>query len=92
MVAVLVDADERVRVERCYRPESNVFELTFSTDGGVARVTESLNSNSAGRLPWGELARRIEGLSGSVEFRIDVRIEHGSTKPHRGASRVRTAT
>ena len=62
------------RVERRYRPESNVFEQTFSTDGGVARVTESLNSNSAGRLPWGELARRIEGLSGSVEFRIDVRI------------------
>jgi GH15 family glucan-1,4-alpha-glucosidase len=61
-------------VERRYRPDSNVVEQTFTTAGGVARVTESLNSGISGRLPWSELARRIEGVSGSVEFRIEARI------------------
>lgn len=59
-------------VERHYRADSNVFEQVFSTASGSARVTDSLNSGSAGRLPWSELARRIEGISGSVAFRIEV--------------------
>jgi GH15 family glucan-1,4-alpha-glucosidase len=58
------------RIERRYRKNSNVLETVFITDGGRARVTESLNSGVAGRLPWCELARRIEGLEGSVEFEI----------------------
>ncbi|MBO1081209.1 glycoside hydrolase family 15 protein [Roseomonas haemaphysalidis] len=60
-------------VRQSYRPRSNVLETVFTTDTGEARLTESLNSGRAGRLPWAELARRIEGLSGEVRFRLDMR-------------------
>ncbi|MDF3983623.1 glycoside hydrolase family 15 protein [Luteibacter sp. PPL201] len=62
-----------VRVERRYRQHSNVLETTVHTQHGVARITESLNSGTAGRLPWEELARRIEGLEGSVTFDLQLR-------------------
>jgi GH15 family glucan-1,4-alpha-glucosidase len=58
------------RIERRYRPDSNVLETLFVTENGSARVTESLNSGVSGRLPWCELARRIEGVAGHVEFEI----------------------
>ena len=58
------------RIERQYRANSNVLETVFITKDGRARVTESLNSGGGGHLPWCELARRIEGLSGSVQFEI----------------------
>lgn len=63
----------RFRVERRYRAGSNVHETIFITDGGRARLTESLNSGTAGRLPWAELARRLEGLEGEVEFAVRIR-------------------
>jgi GH15 family glucan-1,4-alpha-glucosidase len=34
----------------------------------VAEVTDALVTGVAGRLPWGELARRIDGVEGAVEF------------------------
>lgn len=58
------------RVERRYRERSNVLETEFITERGRARVTESINSSTAGRQPWCELARRVEGLEGEVEFDI----------------------
>ena len=58
--------DGPFRSERHYLPDSNVLETTFTTAGGTVRMTESMNSTLAGRLPWCELARRIEGLSGTV--------------------------
>jgi len=61
---------EPFKIERRYRENSNVLETIFVTETGSARVTESLNSGVSGRLPWCELARRIEGISGSVEFQI----------------------
>lgn len=64
------------RVERRYREDSNVFETTFTTAAGVARVTDSMNSSLAGRLPWCELARRLEGVSGTV--RLGVRLVFGT--------------
>jgi len=63
---------EPFKIERRYRTNSNVLETDFITPNGRARVTESLNSGPGGRLPWCELARRIEGLSGLVEFEIVV--------------------
>jgi GH15 family glucan-1,4-alpha-glucosidase len=60
-------------VERRYRAGSNVLETDFQTADGTARLTESLNSGSAGRLPWEELARRIEGMEGSVTFQVRFR-------------------
>jgi GH15 family glucan-1,4-alpha-glucosidase len=60
-------------IERRYRDDSNVLETEFHTNTGVARITESLNSSSAGRLPWEELARRIDGIRGEVTFQITFR-------------------
>lgn len=57
-------------VHRKYRENSNVLETCFETDSGKVRFTESLNSNHAGRLPWCELARRIEGLEGEVKLKM----------------------
>jgi GH15 family glucan-1,4-alpha-glucosidase len=61
---------EPFQIERRYREGSNVLETVFITKTGRARVTESINSGAGGRLPWCELARRIEGISGVVEFEI----------------------
>ncbi|KQP55258.1 glycoside hydrolase family 15 protein [Methylobacterium sp. Leaf108] len=55
-----------------YRDGSNVHETVFTTATGKARLTESLNSGPAGRLPWAELARRIEGLEGHVRLRVEL--------------------
>lgn len=61
---------EPFSVERRYRPDSNVLETIFTTSNGRARLTESMNSGTAGRLPWAELARRIEGIEGTVRFNL----------------------
>ncbi|MBC8129339.1 MAG: glycoside hydrolase family 15 protein [Rhizobiaceae bacterium] len=65
--------DEPFEVERRYREGSNVHETIFTTMSGRAMLTESMNSGSAGRLPWCELARRVEGLSGTVRFAVEIR-------------------
>ena len=59
-------------VERRYRENSNVLEQVFNTASGRAMVTDSLNSGISGRLPWSELARRVDGLDGAVAFRVEV--------------------
>ena len=69
----VVSPDGPFTVERRYLPDSNVLETTFSTAGGRAKLTESMNSGTAGRLPWVELARRIEGLDGAVRFVFEMR-------------------
>ncbi|MDR5839400.1 glycoside hydrolase family 15 protein [Caballeronia sp. LZ034LL] len=63
---------EAFTVERRYRDDSNVLETIVGTQSGRAKIVESHNSSSAGRLPWAELARRIEGIEGTLRF--DVRI------------------
>ncbi len=65
----LAPTDPEFSVSRRYLPDSNVLETTFTTSQGTAKITESLNSGLAGRLPWSELARRVEGIEGRVEFR-----------------------
>ena len=59
---------EEFAVERRYADGSNVLETTYTTARGSVRVTDSLNTGVAGRLPWGELARRIDGLTGHVDM------------------------
>ena len=63
---------EPFTVERAYRSGSNVHETIFTTASGRARLTESLNSGTAGRLPWEELARRLDGLEGEVAFDVEI--------------------
>ena len=53
-------------VIRRYVDDTNVLESVYSTAEGKVRVTSSLNMAATGRLPWTELALRIEGLTGSV--------------------------
>lgn len=67
-----ISPDESFSVERGYMTDSNVLETTFITGSGRARLVESLNSGPAGRLPWAELGRRIEGMQGEVNFIIKI--------------------
>jgi GH15 family glucan-1,4-alpha-glucosidase len=57
------------RTSRRYLPDSSVLETTFETDSGSVRVIDSLNAGVNGPLPWTELGRRVEGLSGEVPMR-----------------------
>ncbi|MBA1200255.1 glycoside hydrolase family 15 protein [Pseudomonas capeferrum] len=68
----LISPEEPFQVKRRYLPNSNVLETLFITEGGQARMVESLNSGPAGRLPWAELGRRIEGIEGEVTFKIEI--------------------
>ena len=67
----LAPVDE-ASIERRYVPGTNVLETTYTTASGRVRVTDSLNTGLAGRLPWCELGRRIDGLEGSVLLRAQV--------------------
>lgn len=58
--------------ERQYLDSTNVLSTTFRTADGAVRVTDSLNTGPAGRLPWTELARRVEALEGSVPLRWQI--------------------
>lgn len=80
---VLQPMDPDAVAARRYLPHTNVLETTFRAKDGVVRVTDSLNSGNAGELPWGELARRVEGVEGAVKMRLVVRPGHrlGSCEP-----------
>ncbi|HWF71523.1 MAG TPA: glycoside hydrolase family 15 protein, partial [Mycobacterium sp.] len=64
--------DPETTTTRRYLPDTNLLETTFTTATGQVRITDSLNSGTAGALPWTELARRVDGISGSVELRFAV--------------------
>lgn len=57
---------------RRYVPGTNVLETTFTTTDGTVQVTDALVSGVAGRLPWAELARRVDGVTGRVRMRWSV--------------------
>lgn len=67
--AIDLEPDGPYTVRRRYVPRTNVLETTFRTPTGAARVTDAMVTGVAGRLPWAELARRVDGLEGTVRFR-----------------------
>jgi GH15 family glucan-1,4-alpha-glucosidase len=73
----------RFDVERRYLDRTNVLETTYRSKDGVVRVTEAMTTQGGGQLPWREIARRVEGLSGDVELRwsVEPRFEWGKTQP-----------
>src|ERR671934_2134442 len=74
-------------VERRYLPRTNVLETTFRTSGGSARITDALTLQDGGLLPWTELARRVEGLTGSVRLRWRVEPRFGVGAQRTGVGR-----
>jgi GH15 family glucan-1,4-alpha-glucosidase len=71
---ISLQPDPPFTVEREYVPSTNVLATTFRTAAGSVRITDSLNTGVAGRLPWAELARRIDGLEGSVALHAVVQL------------------
>lgn len=65
--------DGQYRVRRRYVPDTNVLQTTFTTAKGSVRVTDALVTGVAGRLPWAQLVRRVEGMDGEVRLRWAVR-------------------
>lgn len=80
--AAIVDAPHGGRIElrpvddytvtRRYVSGTNVLQTTFTTAAGRVRVTDALVTGVAGRLPWAELARRVDGVRGAVALRWSV--------------------
>jgi GH15 family glucan-1,4-alpha-glucosidase len=54
---------------RRYLPRTNVLETTFTTDRGVVRVVDAMTIPNDRLAPMRELARSIEGVSGTVPMR-----------------------
>jgi len=80
---------EPFTTERNYVEHTNVLETTFRTATGAVRVTDCITRSSFGRLPWFELARRLEPLSGTVrmQWRVAPRFsfgQHDATVERRG--------
>jgi GH15 family glucan-1,4-alpha-glucosidase len=75
--------------ERRYLPGTLVIETTFTTDTGVARITDALvfaqgqRGHDLGYDAPHELLRHVEGISGSVELRFELapRTEYGLVRP-----------
>jgi GH15 family glucan-1,4-alpha-glucosidase len=83
-------------VQRRYVPGTNVLETTFSTAGGVVRVTDAMPLPDRALVPLREVARRVEGLAGRVpmRWRVEPRFGYASAPTRlewRGAIPVATA-
>ena len=69
--------------ERRYVERTNVLETVFRTASGSVRVTDALTLEDGVLLPWVEVARRVEGLEGSVRMRwsVEPRFDWGRAEP-----------
>ncbi|WP_313900611.1 trehalase-like domain-containing protein [Curtobacterium flaccumfaciens] len=60
--------DDQAQVSRAYLPGTNVLVTTWTTPSGTATVTDAMVTGVAGRLPWAEIGRCVQGVEGSVEM------------------------
>ncbi len=69
-------------VRRRYLPETNVLETTFTTAAGEVSVTDAMTVGLSAPMPWQELVRRVEGVSGEVAMRwtVEPRFEWGGQR------------
>jgi GH15 family glucan-1,4-alpha-glucosidase len=76
--------DGAFEVERAYAGDSNVLQTTFHTASGTVRVTDAIPLDNGALLPWFELIRRVEGLSGSIRmrWRLTPRFKAGEGDEH----------
>jgi GH15 family glucan-1,4-alpha-glucosidase len=72
--------------ERRYIPDSNVLESTFVTEDGIVRVTDAMLLPGDRLAPTREVARRVDGLKGSVPmgWRVEPRFGFGSARTRFG--------
>jgi GH15 family glucan-1,4-alpha-glucosidase len=68
---------DRFESRQRYLDNANVLETTFSTAAGVVRVTDAITMDGGRILPWRELVRRVECLSGEVPMRWSVEPRFG---------------
>src|SRR5947207_5090763 len=80
-----LEPDESFESARHYVGRTNVLQTTFTTSSGSVRVTDALDLQAGGLLPWAELSRRVEGIAGEValRWRVEPRFDWGrvSTRP-----------
>ncbi|WIE83642.1 glycoside hydrolase family 15 protein [Curtobacterium sp. MCPF17_021] len=60
--------DDHAQASRTYLPGTNVLVTTWTTPSGTATVTDAMVTGVAGRLPWAEIGRCVQGVEGSVEM------------------------
>ena len=75
--------DAPFTTSRRYLPGTNVLETTFATSGGSVRIVDAMTIPNGELSPMRELARSIEGLSGTVpmRWRFKPRFEYGRRRP-----------
>src|SRR5215204_1831839 len=61
--------DVPAQVQRRYLPDTNVLETTFTTTGGIVRITDAMALPSRELGPTRELIRRVDGIAGEVPMR-----------------------
>jgi GH15 family glucan-1,4-alpha-glucosidase len=78
----LLEPEVAYATSRRYLPETNVLETTFRTAAGTVRVTDALTLPASGFSPYRELARRVEGLAGTVpmRWRVEPRFGFGTQR------------
>jgi GH15 family glucan-1,4-alpha-glucosidase len=64
--------DVPAQAQRRYLPDTNVLETTFTTAGGIVRITDAMALPSRELGPTRELIRQVDGIAGEVPMRWSV--------------------
>jgi GH15 family glucan-1,4-alpha-glucosidase len=64
---------EPATVRRHYEDDTNILVTEWMTESGSCTVTDVMLTGTAGRLPWSQLARYVQGVEGTVHMEWSVR-------------------